>query len=592
MGQYRPPLRDIRFVTAELLGIHSFLKNRDESGIDIDTVRQVLDAAGQFAAEVIYPLNKVGDVEGCRRTADGIVHTPAGFKKAFDQYVAAGWPTLSCDPAYEGQGFPLVISNAVFEMLCGANMAWAAYPAMSAASYKCLAATGSQKQKDTYLSRIATGQWAGTMCLTEPNAGTDLGLLRTKAIPLEDGSYAITGTKIFISGGEQDLTENIVHLVLARVQGAPPGVKGISLFIVPKHLPDAQGAPGMRNSLSCGSLEEKMGIHGNSTCTMNFDDAKGWLLGEENKGLAGMFVMMNTARIAVAVSAVGLMEVAYQSALTYANERRQGRSHIVRSDPQQQLSADPISNHADVRRMLLTQKAYVEGCRALVLWATQLADTAHDNGTNTASDLLALVTPVVKAFVSDLAVECTNLAVQVFGGHGYIRENGVEQYVRDARIIPLYEGANGIQAMDLIQRKVLADKGQRLGLLATAIQSFIDEHESSPGMHEFSVPLSDLLKTVMNVTETVVNQASLDADAGGAAATPYLRLMGHLLLAWLWARMAAVAMRQGGSTDGIYLTKISTARYYYRRLMPETRALVEIISAGPGTLVALDTDIA
>lgn len=590
MGQYTPPLRDLKFVLEELLGIEDFLRTSGDADIDAATVGQVLEAAGQFAAEVIQPLNASGDAEGCTRTADGEVVTPRGFKAAFDQYVAAAWPTLIAHPDYGGQGFPLIVGNAVSEMMSSANMAWASYPGMSAAAYKCLATTASAEQKALYLSRIASGEWAGTMCLTEPHAGTDLGLLRTRATACADGTYRISGTKIFISGGEQDLVENIVHLVLARVEDAPPGVKGISLFIVPKFLPQADGSLGARNPVSCGSVEEKMGIHGNATCTMNFDDATGWLVGEENKGLAGMFVMMNTARITVAVSAVGLMEAAYQSARAYALDRLQGRVPTAPAGTDPREDADAIIGHADVRRMLLDQKANVEGCRALILWATLLADmqqrsTSADER-KTAEALLALVTPVVKAFVSDLAVESTNLAVQVYGGHGFIRDNGVEQHVRDARIIPLYEGTNGVQAMDLINRKVLADHGQRVATLLALIQTFVEQQSGRVEMREFTAPLVELCQTVAEITGLVTAQSSRHADAPGAAAAPYLRLIGHLLLAWLWARMAAIALTRGDADAAFYRTKLLTARYYYQRRLPEVHALVTVIKAGPDALMA------
>lgn len=589
MGQYIPPLRDLKFVLEELLGIEDFLRANGDAEIDAATVGQVLEAAGQFAAEVIQPLNAGGDSEGCTRTDAGEVLTPRGFKAAFEQYVAAAWPTLVAHPDYGGQGFPLIVGNSVAEILCAANMAWASYPIMSAAAYKCIAAVASSEQKAFYLPRITRGEWAGTMCLTEPHAGTDLGLLRTRAEPRADGSYRINGTKIFISGGEQDLVENIVHLVLARVEGAPPGVKGISLFIVPKFLPQADGTLGARNGVSCGSVEEKMGIHGNATCTMNFDDATGWLVGEENKGLAGMFVMMNTARISVAVAALGLMEAAYQSARAYALDREQGRAPTAPVGTDARGVADAIVGHADVRRMLLDQKANVEGCRALILWATLLADmqqrsTSADERKATEA-LLALVTPVVKAFVSDLALESTNLAVQVYGGHGYIRDNGVEQYVRDARIIPLYEGTNGVQAMDLINRKVLADHGQRAATLVALIQTFVEQQAARPEMQEFTGPLVELCQTVVETTGHVAAQAAQNSDAPGAAAAPYLRLIGHLLLAWLWARMAAIALARRDDGDAFYRAKLLTARYYYQRRLPEVRALVAVIKAGPQALM-------
>ncbi len=588
MTDYTPPLRDMQFVLHELLDLPRVLHECGKAEIDGETIDQVLNAAGEFAAEVAAPLNAGGDHEGCAMPQAGVVTTPTGFKAAYRQFTAAGWTGLACEPEHGGQGFPDTVNNAVFEMLCGANMGWAAYPGMSHAAYTCLKANGTAAQQALYLPRIAAGEWAGTMCLTEPHCGTDLGLLRTRAMPQPDGSYRITGTKIFISGGEQDLTANIVHLVLARLPDAPAGVKGISLFIVPKYLPTPQGEAGERNLLACGSIEEKMGIHGNATCTMNFDGATGWLLGEANKGLAGMFVMMNHARIIVGVNAIGLMEAAYQRALAYAKDRTQGRSNS--SAQENRAAADPIVQHADVRRMLLTQKAYVEGCRALALWATHLADIEHHHADTArraeAASLLALLTPVVKALSSDLAVECTSLAMQCYGGHGYIRDNGVEQYLRDARIIPLYEGANGIQAMDLLGRKVLGDQGRSLGNFLGVLRAFITAEAGNAAMREFTTPLADLATEVEAVTRVIAGRASSNADELGAAAAPYLRLLGHLALGWMWARMAAIALQRGAaSEEAIYASKLATARFYYQRLLPETRGLSAIIQAGAATLM-------
>ena len=576
---YTAPLRDLRFVLHELLDVCASVPGAGDGALDRDTLDQILEAAGSFAAEVIAPLNGSGDREGCRMPSLGVVTTPTGFRAAYDRFTEGGWTALACDPAHGGQGMPSVLDNALYEMFCGANMAWAAYPGMSHAAYACLASNGDAEQQALYLPRLAAGEWAGTMCLTEPHAGTDLGLLRTRARPRADGSYAVTGTKIFISGGEQDLTDNIVHLVLARLPDAPPGVKGISLFIVPKFLPTAAGGIGERNALACGSIEHKMGIHGNATCTMNFDGATGWLLGEANRGLAAMFVMMNHARIVVGVNAIGLMEAAYQKALGYARDRTQGRAPALaaRSGP-----ADPILAHADVRRMLLTQKAYVEGARAFALWASQLADVQHRGADpeerERSAKLLALATPIVKAFSSDLAVECTSMAMQVFGGHGFISDNGVEQHLRDARIIPLYEGANGIQAMDLLGRKVLADGGAGLGLFLDAVEQFAQAQDDA--LREFAEPLSDVVALARRAARDQVERAATDAHAAGAAAVPFLRLMGHVALAWMWARMAAVALgRQSPDGDPIYRAKLATARFYFERLLPESQSLATVLAA-------------
>jgi alkylation response protein AidB-like acyl-CoA dehydrogenase len=585
MQGYKIPLRDLQFVLHELLQTSATMQACGHEEADRETIDQVLAAAGDFAAEVIAPLNAAGDRQGCKLSAPGVVQTPPGFRDAYVQFQQNGWNGLACGEEYSGQGFPAVIGVAVNEILGGANMAWASYPGMSHASYVNIEANGSADIKALYLPKLASGEWAGTMCLTEPNAGTDLGLLRTRAVPRADGSYRITGTKIFISGGEHDLTENIVHLVLARLPDAPPGVKGISLFLVPKFIPGSGGTTGQRNAVVCGSIEEKMGIHGNSTCTMNFDGATGWMLGEPNKGLAAMFVQMNYMRIVVGMIAVGVMESAYQKSLAYANERLQGRVAGSSSGG----SADAIVRHADVRRMLLMQKANVEGLRALGLWAAQLYDLQqHSNAAQRreAAELLALLTPIVKAMSSDVAVESTLTAMQVFGGHGFIRDNGVEQHVRDVRIISLYEGTNGVQSMDLLARKVLADGGQRMAGLLKQVSRFAEQHRASKQMHEFIEPLSDLVEQVSQVTASLVETSSDDPHAAGAVATAYLRLAGHLVLAWTWARAAAISLAQSSSGDGFYASKVATARFYYLRLMPQCLSLCAEIRAG--TSVVMD----
>jgi alkylation response protein AidB-like acyl-CoA dehydrogenase len=583
---YQAPLRDFQFVLHELLQVPAMLQTCGQAEIDAGTIDQVLTAAGQFASEVLAPLNAAGDEHGCSMPAPGVVKTPPGFKAAYDEYSKNGWHGLACDPEFGGQGFPSVVDNAVSEVFSGANMAWSAYPGMSHATYVNVAANGNAQQKALYLPKIASGQWAGTMCLTEPNAGTDLGLLRTRAVPQPDGSYRITGTKIFISGGDHDLTENIMHLVLARIPSSPAGVKGISLFIVPKFVPDAAGNIEARNAVTCGSIEHKLGIHGNSTCTINFDGATGWLLGEVDKGLAGMFVQMNHMRVAVGVTAIGVMEAAYQKALAYAKERLQGRVPGAKTPGD---SADAIIGHADVRRMLLAQKANIEGTRALALWASQLDDVHHLHPDpakrREAGEMLALLTPVVKAISSDLAIESTLLAMQVFGGHGYIRENGVEQHLRDVRIVALYEGTNGVQAMDLLGRKVLADGGQRMGAFLDMAGAFTETCRPREAMREFAEPLARLVAEVRQITAELVAAPAGDPHATGASAVPYLRLVGHLALAWTWARAAQVALGQAASSDPIYASKIATARFYFQRVLPQTSALCAEIRAGASTVM-------
>ncbi|MBW8716866.1 MAG: acyl-CoA dehydrogenase C-terminal domain-containing protein [Variovorax paradoxus] len=544
---YQIPMRDIQFVLHELLQVPAMLQDCGQPDLDAETIDQVLAAAGQFAAEVIAPLNAAGDEHGCSMPSPGVVQTPPGFKKAYDEFTKNGWPGLACSPEFGGQGFPSVVANAVYEVFGGANMAWSSYPGMSHAN---------------------------------------LGLMRTRAVAQPDGSYRITGSKIFISGGEQDLTENIMHLVLARMPDAPSGVKGISLFIVPKFIPDASGAAGARNAVVCGSIEHKLGIHGNSTCTINFDGATGWLLGAPHKGLAGMFVQMNHMRVLVGMIAIGLMEAAYQKALAYGKERLQGRASGARPSGE---AADPIIGHADVRRMLLTQKANIEGARALALWTAQLSDLQrlHPDPArrNETAELLGLLTPLVKALSSDLAVECTLLAMQVFGGHGYIRENGVEQHLRDVRIVGLYEGTNGVQAMDLLGRKVLADQGRQMGAFLDMAGAFAETCSPREAMREFTQPLIELAAEIRQLTGELVAASAQDPHAAGAAAAPYLRLVGHLALAWTWARMAEVGFKNAGSSDPIYASKITTARFYFQRLLPQAAGLCQEIRAGSSALM-------
>ncbi|MDE2160350.1 MAG: acyl-CoA dehydrogenase family protein, partial [Burkholderiales bacterium] len=459
MPIYTPPLRDMHFVLHELLGVADELARLPRHAeVDADTINAVLEEAGKFAAEVVFPLNQGGDLQGC--TLDAATHevrTPAGFKSAYDQYVAGGWPALSCDPAYGGQGLPLVLNQCLYEMLNSANQAWTMYPGLSHGAYECLKAHGTPAQQSTYLPKLVSGVWTGTMCLTEPHCGTDLGLLRSKATPRADGSYAITGQKIFISAGEHDMAPNIVHLVLARLPDAPTGSKGISLFVVPKYQVAADGSLGERNAVTCTAIEHKMGIHGNSTCQLNLDGAVGTLVGEPNKGLAAMFVMMNAARLGVGNQGLGLTEVAYQNAVAYAKDRIQMRSLSGAKHPEQ--PADTIIVHPDVRRMLLTARAWAEGARALACYTALQFDkemeSVDEAERRDCADLVALLTPVIKAFITDNAWQATSNCLQVYGGHGYVRDNGMEQYVRDARINMIYEGTNTIQSLDLLGRKVL-----------------------------------------------------------------------------------------------------------------------------------------
>jgi alkylation response protein AidB-like acyl-CoA dehydrogenase len=591
MPQYTPPLRDMQFVLHEMLEVEKRLKVLPpHADIDAATIDTVLEEGGKFCAEVLYPLNQVGDREGCKRHDDGSVTTPTGFKEAYRQFVEAGWPSLGCDPEYGGQGLPHVVDSAFMEMMNSANQAWTMYPGLSHGAYNALKAFGTPEQKALYLPKLTSGEWTGTMCLTEAHCGTDLGLLKTRAEPQADGSYAITGTKIFISAGEHDLAPNIVHLVLARLPDAPQGTKGISLFIVPKFIPDANGKPGARNGVMCGSIEHKMGIHGNATCVINLDNAKGWMVGAPNKGLNAMFVMMNSARLGVGMQSLGLAEVAYQNSLAYAKDRIQGRALTGPKNPGK--AADPIIVHPDVRRMLLTQKAYVEAARAFTYWAGLAIDYEYKHPDEKIrkdnADLVALLTPVVKGFITDNGYESTTLAMQVLGGHGYIAEWGLEQHVRDARINMIYEGTNTIQALDLLGRKVLGDMGARLMKFGKVIEGLIKSHAGNEAMKEFTEPLAALAKEVQVLTAEIGQKAMKNPDEAGAAAVPYLRIIGHLVFSFAWCYAAGVAVKKLNSGDPFYKAKLTTARFYFAKLYPETAALIRQIRAGSQPLMELD----
>ena len=595
MPHYVAPLRDMQFVLHELLEVESALKELPKhSDLDVDTMNQVLEEGGKFAANVIFPLNHSGDREGCKLDVNThTVQAPAGFHEAYKQYVEAGWPALSCDPEFGGQGLPIVLNNSFYEMLNSANQAWTMYPGLSHGAYECLHAHGTEEQKALYLPKLIAGTWTGTMCLTEPHCGTDLGLLKTKAAPQADGSYQLTGSKIFISAGEHDLSENIIHLVLARLPDAPPGTKGISLFIVPKFIPDAQGKIGARNPIFCGAIEHKMGIHGNATCQMNLDAAQGWLIGEPNRGLNAMFVMMNAARLGVGMQSLGLTEVAYQNALIYAKDRTQGRS--LTGVKAEDKTADPIIVHPDVRRMLLTARAYAEGGRAFTSYVALLIDRElnhpDEEVRKEAADEVSLLTPIVKAFITDNGWIATSEAMQVYGGHGYIAEWGMEQYVRDARINMIYEGTNTIQSLDLLGRKILMDNGEKLRHFGEKIRHFVEAHGSSEDMSEFVTPLADLGDKVTKLTMEIGMKAFQNRDEVGAAAVPYLRVVGHLVYAYLFARMAKIALEKQDSGDKFYVAKLATARFYFARLLPETAMLIRQARSGSANVMALDAEL-
>ena len=592
MAQYTPPLRDMHFVLHELLQVTDTFKTLPaHAEVDVDTINAVLEEGGKFASEVLAPLNARGDAEGCSLdAATHEVRTPAGFKAAYDQFVEGGWPSLGCDPAYGGQGLPVTLNQCLYEMLNSANQAWTMYPGLTHGAYECLHAHGTPEQQQTYLPKLTSGEWTGTMCLTESHCGTDLGLLRTKAEPQADGSYLITGNKIFISAGDHDMAANIVHLVLARLPDAPPGSKGISLFVVPKFLVDADGSLGARNPIFCGALEHKMGIHGNATCQLNLDGARGSLVGQPHKGLNAMFVMMNAARLGVGMQSLGLTEVAYQNAVAYAKDRIQMRSLTGAKAPDK--AADPIIVHPDVRKMLLTARAYAEGGRALGVYTALLLDQELSSTDETvkkdAADLVALLTPIVKAFITDNAWISTSHCMQVFGGHGYVREWGMEQFVRDARINMIYEGTNTIQSLDLLGRKVLADNGAKLKKFGALVQQLIEDEGVNEAMAEFINPLADLGDKVTKLTTELGMKAMGNPDEVGAAAVDYLRVVGHLVFAYFWARMARISLDQQAGGDPFYRAKLATARFYFAKLLPETAGLIRSARAGVKPLMEMD----
>ncbi|MFS4551570.1 acyl-CoA dehydrogenase C-terminal domain-containing protein [Comamonas resistens] len=596
MPSYNPPLRDMQFLMHEVFKVtESYQQMPKHADVDVDTINAVLEEAGKFAANVTFPLNISGDAEGC--TLDKSTHavtTPKGFKEAYAQFVEGGWPALSCDPEYGGQGLPMALNSALYEMLNSANQAWTMYPGLSHGAYEALHAYGTPEQKKTYLGKLTSGEWTGTMCLTEPHCGTDLGLLRTKAEPQADGTYKITGNKIFISAGEHDFTDNIVHLVLARLPDAPVGSKGISLFVVPKFLVKADGSLGERNPIFCGALEHKMGIHGNATAQINIDGAIGTLVGEPNKGLQAMFVMMNAARLGVGNQSLGLTEVAFQNALAYAKDRLQMRS--LSGTKAKDKPADPIIVHPDVRRMLMTAKAYAEGGRALSTFSALLIDTElnhpDEKVRKDSADLVALLTPIVKAFITDNGWISTTACQQVYGGHGFITEWGMEQFVRDNRINMIYEGTNGVQALDLLGRKILGNQGATLKKFGKLIGKLVEEEGVNEKMSEFITPIATLGDQMTKFTTEIGFKGMQNPDEVGSASVDYLRVAGHLVFGYLFARMAQVALREigNGNTDPFYLAKLQTARFYFAKLFPETASLMRTARAGSKSL--MDTDAA
>ena len=594
MPSYTPPLRDMQFVMHEVLNVvDDFKQIPKHAEVDAETINAVLEEGGKFAAEVVFPLNVSGDTEGC--SIDQTTHavtTPKGFKEAYAQYIAAGWAALSCEPEFGGQGLPLVVNQCFYEMLNSANQAWTMYPGLTHGAYASLLTHGTDEQKQTYLHKMTSGEWTGTMCLTEAHCGTDLGLMRTKAEPLADGSYKLTGNKIFISAGEQDMTANIIHLVLARLPDAPPGIKGVSLFIVPKFLVNKDGSVGARNGIYCGGLEHKMGIHGNATAQMVLDGAIGTMVGQPNKGMNGMFVMMNAARLGVGNQSLGLTEVAYQNALVYAKDRIQMRS--LTGPKAKDKPADPIIVHPDVRKMLLTAKAYAEGGRALMCFSSMLLEKEHNHPDEKvrkdSGELLAMLTPIVKAFLTDNGWTATSTCMQVFGGHGFIKEWGMEQFVRDARINMIYEGTNTVQSLDLLGRKILGNNGATLRKFGKMVAKLVEEEGVNEKMAEFITPIAVLGEQMTKFTTEIGFKGFQNPDEVGAAAVDYLRVAGHLVFGYFWARMAQVALRQiaAGNSDTFYLAKLQTARFYFAKLFPETATLMR--TARSGSKVLMDTD--
>jgi alkylation response protein AidB-like acyl-CoA dehydrogenase len=590
---YQPPVRDYRFILRDLLQLERYANLPAFADASMDTVDQILDEAARFTSEVLAPLNSVGDKQGCTWKPDFTVTTPDGFKAAYRQLVDGGWPGLGAEPAYGGQGLPHVVNLAFSEMSSAANMAFSMYPGLTHGAYSAILAGGSDAQKDLYLPKLASFEWGGTMNLTEPHCGTDLGLLRTKAVPQADGSYKISGQKIWISGGEQDLTPNIIHLVLARIEGAPAGTRGISLFIVPKFIPDKDGNPGERNSVKCLSLEEKMGIHGNATCVIEHEEATGWLIGEENRGLSIMFVMMNEARIGVGMQGLAQAEAAYQAAAAFAKDRLQGRSLTGPKNPDG--PADPIIVHPDIRRMLMDARAIIEGGRAFLFWTALHGDLAHASPDEAVQqkghDYMALLTPVVKAFLTDRGFLVCSDAMQVHGGSGFTEHFPVSQYLRDVRIALIYEGTNGVQALDLVGRKLAADGGRAVMSFFAEVDAFIDAHEGA-AMQPFTAPLAQAKAELQEATLWLMQNGLANPDNAGAASTDYLHLFGLTALGYMWALAAEAAQAKidAGDTDPFYAEKLTVGRYYMARILPETGGRLAKLKTGAELLMALPAE--
>ena len=596
MPVYKAPVDDVMFLLNDVFHVERYANLPGFADASPDLVEAVLGEAAKFCEDVLVPLNRAGDTQGCRRNDDGSVTAPAGFKDAFHQLVAGGWIGISVPSEFGGQGLPSALTQVTSEFLASANMAFAMYSGLTQGAIAALIVHGAPALQKLYLPKLITGEWTGTMNLTEPQCGTDLGLIRTKAVKQPDGSYRITGTKIFISAGEHDLADNIVHLVLARGEGAPEGTKGLSLFVVPKAVPNPDGSLGARNGVTCGSIEEKMGIHGNATCVMNYDGATGWLVAEENQGLHAMFTMMNEARLHVGVQGLALSEVAYQNAVAYAKDRLQGRA--LTGAKFKDRPADPIIVHPDVRRILMSIRAFNEAARALVMWTALKSDVAHRSSDakerQVADDHMGLLTPVIKGVLTDVGFANTVAAQQVFGGHGYIKEWGMEQFVRDARIPMIYEGANGIQALDLVGRKLAKDGGRALTAFFGEVQGFMKERAANAALKIYVEPLGKALGHLQQATMWLAQNALAKPDHAGAGATDYMHLFGLVALGYMWARMAEAAEAKLASaangTGERMNAKLVTGRFFVERMLPETATHLARIQAGAGSTMDLPAE--